>query len=90
MIVPADASAPRMNETGPEAYPPFESCSFEERSFERLMPAPDPPRKIRPSLVFQDRMDSIESSTERMKHAEHCGLSSKPTLNQTGLLKAAY
>ena len=42
-----------------------------------------------PSLVFQSRIDSIVSSTERMKQAEHCGCSSKPTLNQTGELKAA-
>ena len=78
-----------MNETGPEAKPPFESCSLEERMPERLMPDPEPPRKIMPSLVFQSRIDSIVSSTERMKHAEHCGLSSKPTLNQTGELNAA-
>src|SRR5262245_31077479 len=89
LIVPADASAPRMKDTGPEAKPPFDSCSFEERSVERLMPEPDPPRKISPSLRIQSRIDSIESSTERMKHAEHCGFSSKPTLNQTGELKAA-
>ena len=30
------------------------------------------------------------SSTLRMKQAEHCGVSSKPTLNQTGELKAAF
>ena len=78
-----------MNETGPEASPPFESCSLEERMFERLMPEPEPPRKIIPSLVFQSRIDSIVSSTERMKQAEHCGFSSKPTLNQTGELNAA-
>ena len=78
-----------MNETGPEAYPPFESCSFEPRIFERLIPDPEPPRKIIPSLVFQSRIDSIVSSTLKMKHAEHCGFSSKPTLNQTGELKAA-
>ena len=58
--------------------------------FERLMPDPEPPRKIIPSLVFQSRIDSIVSSTERMKQAEHCGCSSNPTLNQTGLLKAAF
>jgi hypothetical protein len=29
------------------------------------------------------------SSTELMKQAEHCGLSSMPTLNQTGELKQA-
>ena len=34
---------------------------------ERLIPEPEPPRKIMPSLVFQSRIDSIVSSTERMK-----------------------
>src|SRR5213079_2188386 len=90
LIVPADASAPRMNDTGPDAYPPFDSCSFDERSRERLTPEPDPPRKMTPSRRIQSRIDSIESSIERMKHAEHCGVVSKPTLNQTGLLKEAY
>src|SRR3954463_5078358 len=89
LMVPAQASAPRMNDTGPEARPPFESCSLDERILDRLMPDPEPPRKIIPSLVFQSRIDSIESSTERMKQAEHCGRSSKPTLNQTGELNAA-
>src|SRR5205085_743901 len=90
LIVPALASAPRMNETGPEAWPPFERCSLEERSFERVTPEPGPPRKMIPSRRIQSRIDSIESSIERMKQAEHCGFSSKPTLNQTGELKAAY
>src|SRR5918996_1435052 len=89
LIVPAHASAPRMKETGPLAYPPLESCSFELRIGDRLIPEPDPPRKLIPSLVFQARMDSIVSSTERMKHAEHCGCSSNPTLNHTGELNAA-
>src|SRR5687767_8016898 len=89
LIVPAHASAPRMNDTGPEARPPLDSCSLDERILERLMPEPEPPRKIIPSFVFQERIDSIESSTERMKHAEHCGCSSKPTLNHTGELNAA-
>src|SRR4051812_49589296 len=57
---------------------------------ERLMPDPEPPRKIVPSLVFQSRIDSIVSSTERMKQAEHCGFSSKPTLNQTGELNVGF
>src|SRR5438874_6254798 len=43
-----------------------------------------------PSRRIQSRIDSIESSIERMKQAEHCGASSKPTLNQTGELKEAY
>src|SRR5829696_8771086 len=71
LIVPAQASAPRMNETGPEAVPPLDSGSIEPRMFDRLMPDPEPPRKILPSLVFQSRIDSIVSSTERMKHALH-------------------
>src|ERR1700761_9278767 len=78
-----------MNDTGPDAVPPLVRGSIEPRMFERLMPEPEPPRKMRPSRVFQSRIDSIVSSTDRMKQAEHCGLSSKPTLNQTGELKAA-
>src|SRR5690242_4335138 len=78
-----------MNDTGPDAWPPFDSCSCDERSFERLTPEPEPPRKMTPSRRIQSRMDSIESSIERMKHAEHCGFSSKPTLNHTGELKEA-
>src|SRR3954467_7634026 len=89
LIVPAHESAPRMNDTGPLAVPPLLSASIEPRIFDRLIPEPDPPRKILPSLVFQSRIDSMLSSTLRMKQAEHCGCSSKPTLNQTGELKAA-
>jgi len=42
------------------------------------------------SRAAPSRIDSIESSIERMKHALHCGRASKPTLNQTGELKEAY
>src|ERR1043166_8403790 len=78
-----------MKETGPEAVPPLDSGSIDPRMLDRLIPEPEPPRKIRPSRVFQSRIDSIVSCTERMKQAEHCGCSSKPTLNQTGELNAA-
>src|SRR5436309_12439730 len=78
-----------MNDTGPDAKPPFDSCSLEERNFERLTPEPEPPRKMTPSRRIQSRIDPIESSIERMKQALHCGFSSKPTLNHTGLLKEA-
>jgi len=67
----------------------LESCSLEERRCERFTPEPEPPRKMTPSRRIQSRIDSIESSIERMKQAEHCGFSSKPTLNHTGELKAA-
>src|ERR1700754_3179172 len=89
LIVPAHESAPRMNDTGPDAVPPLLSGSIDPRMFDRLIPEPEPPRKMRPSRVFQSRMESIVSSTLRMKQAEHCGFSSKPTLNQTGELNAA-
>src|SRR6266545_3212594 len=89
LIEPAHASAPRMNDTGPLAVPPLLSGSIDPRILDKLMPEPEPPRKIKPSLVFQSRIDSIVSSTLRMKQALHCGLSSNPTLNQTGELNAA-
>jgi len=44
------------------------------------MPAPEPPLKIFPSVLYHSRMLSMLSSTERMKQAEHWGRSSMPTL----------
>src|SRR5712692_9469908 len=67
LIVPAEASAPRMNETGPLAVPPDDSSSLLDRILDRLTPAPEPPLKIRPSSRYHSRMASIVSSTERMK-----------------------
>src|ERR1041384_7907213 len=67
-----------MKDTGPEAVPPPANCSFEERSFERFTPEPEPPLKITPSLRYQSRIESIVSLTDRMKHAEHCGFGSTP------------
>src|SRR3978361_1999113 len=87
LMVPAEASAPRMKLTGPEAVPPEESSSFEDRMRERLRPAPEPPLKIRPSSRYQFRIESMVSSTERMKHALTCCGDVVPTLNQTGELK---
>src|SRR4051794_33385125 len=90
LMVPAEASAPRMKETGPLAVPPLESSSLEERMRERLRPAPEPPLKMKPSSLYQFRIESIESSTERMKQAETCCGDGVPTLNQTGLLNEKY
>jgi hypothetical protein len=87
LMVPALASAPRMNETGPDAVPPEDSSSFDERIRDRFSPAPEPPLKIRPSSRYQLRIDSIVSSTARMKHAETCCGLDVPTLNHTGELK---
>src|ERR687897_2194403 len=86
LMVPAEASAPRMKETGPLAVPPEDSSSLDERIRERLRPAPEPPLKIRPSSRYQFRIESIVSSTERMKQAETCCGDEVPTLNHTGEL----
>src|SRR5436309_7759339 len=67
LMVPALASAPRMKLTGPLAVPPDDSSSFDERIRDRLRPAPEPPLKISPSSRYQLRIESIVSSTARMK-----------------------
>src|ERR1700728_1503227 len=67
LIVPAEASAPRMNDTGPLAVPPEDSSSLLDRIRDRLTPEPEPPLKIRPSSRYHSRIESIVSSTARMK-----------------------
>ncbi len=90
LIVPADASAPRMKLTGPEAVPPPLSSSTELTDADRLTPAPEPPLKMMPSSRYQLRIESMASSTARMKQALACwGTPGTPMLNHTGLLNAA-
>src|SRR6476620_10264279 len=79
-----------MKLTGPEAVPPPAIFSFELRMVLRLLPAPDPNLKSIASVLARSMIEDIVSSTELMKQAEHCGLGSMPTLNQTGELKQAY
>src|SRR4029453_11700048 len=81
---------PRMRETGAGAVPPLLSSSLDDRMRERLRPAPEPPLKMKPSSLYQFRIESIESSTDRMKQAETCCGDGVPTLNQTGLLNEKY
>ena len=76
-----------MKETGPDATPPFERTSCEARILERFAPEPPPFLKIFASVAANPMIESIVSSTDEMKHAEHCGRSSTPTLSQTGVLK---
>src|ERR1700736_4895432 len=79
-----------MKETGPDAVPPPESCSLEDRSTDRLVPVPLPNLKSMPSVLARSRIDSIESWTELMKQAEPCcERPGTPMLNQTGLLNDA-
>src|SRR5439155_17489391 len=90
LIEPANESYPRMNETGPEAVPPPESCSFDERRTERLVPVPLPNLNSMPSVLTRSRIDSIESWTELMKQADPCcWRPGTPMLNQTGMLNEA-
>src|SRR6476646_5151286 len=59
LMVPADASAPRMNDTGPEAVPPLDSNSLDDRIRLRFNPAPEPPLKMNPSSLYQVRIESM-------------------------------
>src|SRR6187401_2446049 len=79
-----------MNDTGPEAVPPPARSSADERIADRLLPVPDPYLKSIPSVLASPRIESIVSCTELMKQAEHWGAFSKPQLNHTGLLNAAF
>src|SRR6185312_17148078 len=79
-----------MNETGPDAVPPPASSSLDERIADRLLPVPEPNLKSIPSVLASVRIESMVSFTELMKQAEHCGAASKPQLNHTGLLNAAF
>ena len=90
LMTPAKASKPRMKLTGPDAVPPPFSSSFDDRMGDRFVPVPEPYLNSMPSVLARPRIDSIVSSTLLMKHAEHCGSASMPTLNQTGELKAIF
>src|SRR4030095_5557282 len=90
LMTPANASYPFMKDTGPDAVPPPASSSLDERIEDRLLPVPDPNLNNMPSVLASVRIESIVSCTKLMKQAEHCGAFSKPQLNQTGLLNAAF
>src|SRR5215813_2817313 len=84
LIAPAKLSKPFMKESGPEAVPPEPSPSCDARRQERFEPVPEPYLKSMPSVFASVRIAAIESPHALMKHAEPCGCSSMPTLNQTG------
>src|SRR5262245_66664716 len=75
-----------MKLTGPEAMPPPDMRSRLERMGERFEPAPEPNLKSMASVFARSMIEPMLSWTELMKHAEHCGRGSIPTLNQTGEL----
>src|SRR3954447_2934481 len=73
LMTPAKASKPFMKLSGPEAVPPPERVSLLERSGDKFEPVPEPHLNSMPSVLASVRMESSESCTELMKHAEHCG-----------------
>src|SRR5512143_2742534 len=79
-----------MNETGPDAMPPPDIRSRLERIGLRFDPAPEPNLKSMASVLARSMIEDMLSWTELMKHAEHCGRGSIPTLNQTGELNAIF
>src|SRR6266516_4824101 len=91
LIAPATESAPRIKLKGPDALPALlPSRSLEERIALMFRPEPEPPLKLIPSSLYQFKIDSIVSSTFRIKQALACWVrSGAPMLNHTGELKAA-
>src|SRR5215469_17610548 len=83
LITPANASKPFMKLSGPLAVPPPLRVSVDERRGERLVPVPDPHLKSMPSVFAKVSMESSESCTELIKHAEHCGFLYPVTPNST-------
>src|ERR1700728_3763920 len=83
LITPAKASKPFMKLSGPLAVPPPLRPSVDDRSDERLVPVPLPHLNSIPSVLARVRIESSESFTELMKHAEHCGLEYPVTPNST-------
>ncbi len=79
-----------MKLTGPEAVPPPDIRSRDDRIGLRFEPAPEPNLNSIASVLARSMMLLIESWTELMKQAEHCGRASIPTLNQTGELKLIF
>ena len=79
-----------MKLTGPDAMPPPVILAFDERIVDRLTPAPEPYLNSMASVLARSMIEPMLSWTELMKHAEHCGFCSIPTLNQTGELNAIF
>ena len=73
LITPANESNPFIKLTGPEAVPPPLNFSLLDRSDEKFVPVPEPNLNSMPSVLASDRIESMVSSMELIKQAEHCG-----------------
>ncbi len=63
-----------MKLSGPLAVPPPDTASLLERRELKLVPVPEPNLNSMASVLARSMMPLMESSTELMKQAEHCGL----------------
>ena len=91
LIVPADASAPRMKLTGPDAVPPPASSSWLARILREVDPGAGAALEDRALLgvPVEDRVHRVVD--DRMKQALACwGTPFTPMLNHTGELNAAF
>ena len=70
--------------------PPPDILALLDRMGDRFTPAPEPYLNSMASVLARSMIELMLSWTELMKHAEHCGFASIPTLNQTGELNAIF
>src|SRR6267378_478510 len=73
LVAPAPRSSTSRNDMRPEEVPPPDSFSMRPRSFEKLLPVPEPNLKTRASLRASSKMDMRSSPTDWMKQAETWG-----------------
>src|SRR3989344_8917573 len=72
-MAPADASAPRIKDSGPEAVPALlPRGSLDDLKLLTLIPEPLPPLKIIPSSKYQLRIAGMVSCTAKIKQALAC------------------
>ena len=74
-MLPAQRSKPSRNERTPDDAPPPDSSSRFARILLKFVPVPLPYLKRRTSAFCNSSMESSESSTLWIKHAEFCGCS---------------
>ena len=88
LIVPAEASAPRMKLTGPDAVPPEDSSSFERADPGQVQAGTGAALEDQPLLAVpvQDRVHRVVDREDEAG-AEPAAATVVPTLNQTGELK---
>ena len=73
VVAPAPLSSTSRNDISPDDVPPPDSFSMRPRSFEKLVPVPEPCLNTRASFFTSSKIDIRSSSTDWMKQADTCG-----------------